>query len=130
MYKKAAGFTLVELLVAIAIIGILSTIAIPSYQEAVRKSRRADAHAGLTSMALEQENFRMINAAYASATGSDSNDVKLPSSEYYSFAISGTSASAFTIKATAKTGTSQIKDTGCTELTINQTATKSPPACW
>lgn len=130
VYKKAAGFTLMELMVVVAIIGILSAIAIPSYQESVRKSRRSDAHAGLSSMALEQENFRMINAAYASAFGTGSNDVKEPSSEYYSFAISGTSASAYTLKATAKTGTSQVKDTGCTALSIDQSGTKLPATCW
>lgn len=129
-YKKTSGFTIVELLVAIAIIGILSTIAFPSYQDSIRKSRRSDAHAGLSAMLLEQENYRMLNSAYASAFGTGSNDVKNPSSEYYSFSISGTSASAYTLKATAKTGSSQAKDTGCTEITINQSDTKLPAACW
>ena len=130
MYKKAAGFTLMELMIAVAIIGILSAIAIPSYQDSVRKSRRSDAHAGLSSMALEQENFRMVNTAYASAFGTASNDVKAPTSDYYTFTIESSSASAYSLKASAKAGTTQASDTGCTALTINQTGTKAPASCW
>jgi type IV pilus assembly protein PilE len=59
-YKK--GFTLIELMVAVAIVGILAAIAIPSYQESMRKSRRADAEAALFSLANGLErNFTQFN---------------------------------------------------------------------
>lgn len=133
MFKKCTGFTLIELIVTIAIIGILAAIVMPSYNESVRKSRRSEAHAGLSKMVLEQENYRMTHTTYASAFGTGSNDVKEPTSDYYTFTIStatATAASAYTLKATAKTGTTQASDSGCTELTINQAGNKSPNSCW
>ena len=117
-----------ELLIAIAIIGILSAVALPSYQEYVLKSRRSEAHAGLAKMQLQQEAHRMVNTTYASSFGTGSNDVNQPSSDYYTFSISGTSATAYTITATAKS--SQTADSSCTPMSINQAGTKSPTSCW
>jgi len=126
--KKTSGFTLIELLVAIAIIGILFAIVTPSYQEYVQKSRRSEAHAGLAKMQLQQEGHRMVNPSYTSNFGTGSNDVNQPSSDYYTFSMSGASATAYTITATAKS--SQTADSSCTAMTINQAGTKSPASCW
>ncbi|MCP4091353.1 MAG: prepilin-type N-terminal cleavage/methylation domain-containing protein, partial [Gammaproteobacteria bacterium] len=50
-YGKSRGFTLIELMIVVAIVGILAAIAYPSYQEQVRKSRRADANGALLGLA-------------------------------------------------------------------------------
>jgi len=126
--KKSNGFTLMELMIVVAIIGIIASIAFPSYQDTVRKSRRAEAHAGLVKMQLQQEGFRMVNIAYATAIAAGANNVNDPGSDYYTFSISGATASAYTLTATAKS--SQTADTTCTPMTINQAGTKSPAACW
>jgi type IV pilus assembly protein PilE len=61
----AGGFTLIELMVVVAVIAILASIALPSYQESVRKSRRAQAKADLVEYAQLAERFRTVNNRYA-----------------------------------------------------------------
>ncbi|MDP2559639.1 type IV pilin protein [Psychrobium sp. 1_MG-2023] len=130
MKKNKQGFTLVELMIAVAIVAILTLIAVPSYQESIRESRRSEAHSALVKIQLEQEHWRTLNTSFASSFGTAANDVKQPVSEYYSYAMSNVTATSYTIKATAKTGSSQASDTGCTALTIDQAGTKLPVACW
>jgi len=126
--KKSSGFTLMELMIVVAIIGIIATIAIPSYQEFVQKSRRSEAHSGLAKMQLQQEAHRMVNSTFTSSFGSGSNDVHEPASDYYTFTMSGGTASAYTLKAAAKS--TQTADTSCASMTINQAGTKTPSSCW
>lgn len=61
------GFTLIELMVVVAIVGILAAIAYPSYLDQVRKGRRAEAQALLMELAQRQQNFLMIRRRYASS---------------------------------------------------------------
>lgn len=61
------GFTLIELIVVVAIIGILAAIAYPSYLDQTRKGRRAEAQALLMELAQRQQNFLMIRRRYASS---------------------------------------------------------------
>lgn len=126
--NKSQGFTLIELLIVVAIVAIISAVAYPSYQDSVLKSRRSEALADLINMQLEQENFRMINTAYANAFGAGSNDVKQPVSDYYNYKITDTTATNYTLTATAKS--TQLKDSGCLEMTLNEAGNKTPATCW
>ena len=65
MIKRSKGMTLIELMIAVAVVGILATIAYPSYQNQVRRSNRADAITALTAMANAQERFYLANNTYA-----------------------------------------------------------------
>lgn len=125
------GFTLIELIIVVSIIGILAAIAFPSYQGYVRRANRSDAIAALVNMQLQQEKWRTNNSSY-NATASQ---VGAPaSSAYYTYAVSNAGVSTYTLTATAKTGTGQVNDTkngtSCTPLSLDQSNVKSPAVCW
>jgi type IV pilus assembly protein PilE len=138
------GFTLIEVMIVVAIVAILATIALPSYQDSVRKSRRADAVLALQRIQIEQEKFRAECPSYATGfnttracTTSPTVSYLLPLANtspdgYYGLSLAG-SATSFTATATAVTGTSQASDTGCTVLTLavtDLTLTRTPTECW
>lgn len=62
------GFTLIELMIVVAVVAILAAIAYPSYQDAVRKSRRAQAKADLVELAALAERFRTVENKYTGFT--------------------------------------------------------------
>lgn len=63
--KKARGFTLIEIIIVVAIIAILAAIAIPSYQQHLRKGRRANAEAFLSDVASRQQQYLLDARSYA-----------------------------------------------------------------
>jgi type IV pilus assembly protein PilE len=67
--KKETGFTLIELMIAVAVVGILASIAYPSYIDHVRKSRRADAQGALMGLSNAMERFFTQNSTYLGAAG-------------------------------------------------------------
>lgn len=118
--RRSAGFTLLELLIAVAIIGILAAIAVPSYQGYVERSLRADAHAGLNVAAGELE--RCYTRTY-SYTGCDITQASPEGS--YSISYATDSSSEYVI--TANTD----RDDGCAEdLTLDSQGNRAPAACW
>ncbi|AHV36600.1 TPA: type IV pilin protein [Aeromonas dhakensis] len=128
MKAKQSGITLLELLVAVAIVAIIASIAYPSFSDGLRKSRRAEAFKGLLSMQLKQEEFRVSNTSY----GTTPSQVGNPTSSYYDFTISGATATTYTLIATSKGA--QVGDksgsTACDTLTLNKADIKTPAACW
>jgi len=112
--NKQKAFTLIELMITVAIIGILASIAIPGYQGSVMKSRRADAKGALLSLANTMErNFTTTNS-YVGVTPTNTG--------YYTITITAT-ASSYTLSA-APAG-AQANDS-CGTLTLTQTGVKCP----
>lgn len=104
----------------VAIAAILATIAVPSYQETVRKSRRTDAKVALEDLANRLERYYADNNTYVGFT------IPTPSSPegYYTLSIEAQSASGFTIKATRNPTGPQANDTRCGDFTLDQAGTR------
>lgn len=64
-WRAGRGFTLLELMIVVAIVGILASIAYPSYMDHVRKGNRAKAQAFLMDVAQRQQNYLLVNRQYA-----------------------------------------------------------------
>ena len=115
------GFTLIELMIAVVVVGILAAIAFPSFMDSIRKSRRSEAFTALNNVQQAQERFRSNNNAYTSNLTSSPTDSTTPGlgltsstpSGYYTIAITNAGPNTYTITATANSGTSQAQDTNC-----------------
>lgn len=125
--KKSTGFTLIELMITVAIVGILASIALPSYQESVRKSRRSDAEGALTNMANAMERYFTTSNTYLGAAGTTATPANTgaprvystpaETAQYYTLTISAAAANSYTLRATpingqATNGILELTDTG------------------
>lgn len=114
---RAAGFTVIELMIVVVVIGVLAAIAYPSFVDSIRKSRRAEGVSALATLQQAQERHRSNAATYADAAAS-LNQAGVTSSGYYAIAVTAASASGYTATATARTGTSQAADGPCKVLAV------------
>lgn len=135
-HQSVHGFTLIELMIVVAVAGILAAIAYPSYNEYIRKSRRSEAIAALSTIQQAQERWRSGNATYTSTLA----NVWTGATTYYDLSVvAGATATAYTARATSKSGTSQAADAKCTQLSIvvangaaayEATGSAGNNACW
>jgi len=130
---KARGFTLLELMIVVAVVAILTAIALPSYQQMLRKGNRADAKAVLMETAQFMERFFTTHNTYVGAgvlsgvspKGATGNDVKYN----VGFATGQPTATTYVVRA-VPTG-SQTGDS-CGTLTLDNTGAQTPTTagCW
>lgn len=123
------GFTLVELMVTIAIIGILATIAFPSYQDYLKKGRRASAQSHLLEIAQRQQQYFLDSRTYAVDLATLSLTTPSDVADYYSISLNTVDSAppSFTITATPIAGSSQEGDA---TLSIDNTGNKLPAGKW
>ncbi len=115
--KHPAGFTLIELMITVAIIAILAAIAYPSYTDYVMRAKRSDGKAALLQVQLAEEKWRANHTSYGSSA--DIN-ISVSPDGYYAINYSGIGANSYTI--TAVPG---FTDAKCGSLGIDQAGTKS-----
>jgi type IV pilus assembly protein PilE len=124
------GFTLIEVLIAVVIVGILAAVALPSYQNFMNKSRRADGKQLVTDLASRQERYFLQHNSYTTnitaANGLNASEVS--DKGYYTAAVTacsgGSIATCFVVTANA-TGPQLERDTGCRTLSLSDTGEKT-----
>lgn len=131
--KKQQGVTLIELIIAIAIIGILVAFALPAYQEQTKKSRRADGQAFLLQLQAQLERYHFDNNAYpatlASMVGYDDNNVLSPEG-YYRVSITGLDCTGNDCDGYELDATAQGPQSIDGNMELHSNGTKLPASHW
>ncbi|QEL64291.1 type IV pilus assembly protein PilE [Oryzomicrobium terrae] len=133
--RAIRGFTLMELMITVAIVAILAAVAYPSYRDYIKKGKRASAQAVLMDIAAKEHNFLLVNRTYAfftDLTATTQTDIKVtvPTEIQgdYTFSVAGSNSASpptFTVSATPKGSMA-----GDVTLTVDQTGAKTPAQYW
>jgi type IV pilus assembly protein PilE len=113
--RQGGGFTLIELMMVLAITGILASLALPFYQAHIRQARRLDAQAGLQRIQMEQSRWRAYHDNYTTQLA----DLGLQSNSpqnHYQLSITEASAEGFTAQAQAVGD--QARDLNCQPMQL------------
>lgn len=140
-WEKPTGFSLLELIIAVAIVATITGFGIPAYFQYIYKTRRIEAHTSLLSLQLAQEQFRNHCHQYATSISNQetcteqtsiladgSHSLKLPAtllSQYYDFSLNlnPSNTNQYTLSAVAKS--EQAVDMNCIRLVLDQSGNKS-----
>jgi type IV pilus assembly protein PilE len=136
--KLSRGFTLIELMIVVVIVAILATLALPAYQDYIRRGKRAAAKAVVSDLANRQQAYLIDKRAYATDLASLVPSFSKPPeiASDYDFAVSAVNtASPPTFSVTATPISSMmLKDncgtSGSVPLQITQAGARAPAGCW
>lgn len=133
--RRSRGFTLIELCIVAAVVGILSSVAWPSYREHLQRARRADAVAALTRVHIAQEQYRARHGQYApSLAALTGAGAPISPEGFYEIALDPPAGVTVTVAALARAGGAQAADRDCLRITLtlqDGVAEHGPHArCW
>ena len=129
MSRQSRGFTLIELMIVVVVIGILAAIAIPNYQQYIIRSHRTAAQAEMMDIANRQKQFLVSNRAYVNKATLEASGYSLPAdlSPRYSYDITLGAGTLPTFTITFTAIGAQASDG---DLTLTSDGVKSPAAKW
>ena len=141
MRNSQSGVTLMELLTVIVILGVLSSIAVPSYRSYMLRSNRSDAKSALMQVQAAQEKFYIQNNSYSSlidtASPTGLGMSTLTANRFYSLSVAlGPDGQSYTVTATPTDEGGQENDTKCGNFTLTDTGSRGATgssgtaACW
>ena len=138
--RRAAGVTLIELMVVIIVVGVLAAIGVPTYRQYMMRTHRTEAKSALLRLAAQQERFYLQNNTYTNNLAALGFAGGLSEQGVYTLTIPAANNTAFTATAAptaggGANGVDQSADTECASFTINsqgvRTAAPDPTnRCW
>ena len=132
MRQRASGFTLIELMVTVAIVGILAAIAYPSYINYLIRASRSAAQSFMMDVTNKEEQYLLDSRTYlpvSSNPGFSSLGLTVPTevSSFYNLTVTSVTSSTYTVQAVPISGTRQASDG---PLGLTQAGAKTPPEKW
>lgn len=139
--KYQNGFTLIEIMMVVIIIGVLAAIAIPNYSDYLTRSRITQATSGLAERRVRMEQFFQDNHLYFQAAAGGNPAISSPAcatdnttSQYFNFTCPNPTATTYTLTATGKSSmtgfTYTIDQAGVRQTTASQTGWGTSTTCW
>ena len=140
MKKHQRGFTLIELMIVVAVIGIIASLAYSSYMNAVMRSNRTEAKTDLMDVAQRLQKCFTTYGRYNDPDGdnlcpvyedlTDGTDITTRGRGFYEISIDNDTATTYRLTATAVAGMTQANDAGCETMTLDQMGQTLPADCW
>jgi type IV pilus assembly protein PilE len=114
--RRQAGFTVIELAIAMIVIALLAAVALPSFLDSIRKGRRSEAFTAMSALQQAQERWRSNRTSFTSALSDLNINSTTSPGGYYTLSIASATATGYEIQAQA--AGSQVSDSACTKLGV------------